>query len=68
MKLKYHTAFGKVLYWLGFLFFISGLLFFSKDGVMAEDIPEALYPFALPATIIGIILLLSSHFFKKKND
>lgn len=58
MKLKKHTTFGKILGWLGFLFFISGLLFFNKSGVLAEDIP---------ATIIGIILMLSSHFFKKKN-
>ncbi len=67
MKLKKHTTFGKVIYWLGFLFFISGLLFFNKSGVLAEDIPATFYPFFLPATIIGIILMLSSHFFKKKN-
>ncbi|RIU94782.1 hypothetical protein [Oceanobacillus picturae] len=67
MKLKNHTTFGKILGWLGFLFFISGLLFFNKSGVLAEDIPAAFYPFSLPATIIGILLMLSSHFFKKKN-
>jgi len=61
--MKKHTKLGKVIYWLGFLFFISGLLFFSGRGVMAEDIPETFYPFALPSTIIGIILLIISNFF-----
>ena len=61
------TGFGKVIAWLGFLFFISGLLFFSESGVMAEDIPEVFYPFSLPSTIIGIILMGSSHFFKRKK-
>ncbi|MBU8790568.1 hypothetical protein NSA56_03845 [Oceanobacillus caeni] len=64
---KKYTTFGKVIYWLGFLFFISGLFFFSESGVLAEDIPETFYPFALPSTIIGIILLLISNFFKKRN-
>jgi len=65
--MKKHTKFGKVIGWLGFLIFMSGLLF-SESGVMAEDIPEYFYPFALPSTIIGIILLLLSNFFRKKKS
>ncbi|RLL48434.1 hypothetical protein D8M04_04015 [Oceanobacillus piezotolerans] len=65
--MKKHTKFGKVIGWLGFLFFISGLFFFSESGVMAEDIPEFFYPFALPSIIIGVILLVISNFFRKKN-
>ncbi|ASN05421.1 hypothetical protein [Virgibacillus necropolis] len=64
---KKHSKLGKVIGWLGFLFFISGLLFFSESGVMAEDIPEVFYPLALPSIIIGIILLVISNFFKKKK-
>lgn len=65
--MKKHTKFGKVIGWLGFLFFISGLLFFSESGVLAEDIPEVFYPFALTSIIIGVILLVLSNFFRKKN-
>ncbi|AVR00385.1 hypothetical protein OBCHQ24_15700 [Oceanobacillus iheyensis] len=50
-----------------FSIFYFWIVIFNKNGVMAEDIPTAFYPFSLPATIIGIILMLSSHFFKKKN-
>ncbi|WP_140321983.1 hypothetical protein [Oceanobacillus rekensis] len=64
--MKKFTMLGKVIYWLGFLFFISGFLF-NENGVMAEDIPEVFYPFSLSSIIIGIILMVSSHFFKKKK-
>ncbi len=61
----YHIWKGNLL--VRFSNFISGLFFFSESGVLAEDIPETFYPFALPSTIIGIILLLISNFFKKRN-
>lgn len=64
---KKHSKLGKVMGWLGFLFFMSGFLFFSESGLVAEDIPEDFYPFALPSIIIGIILLVISNFFKKKK-
>lgn len=65
--MKKHTKFGKVIGWLGFLLFMLGFMFNESIGVLAEDIPEDFYPFALPSIIIGIILLLLSNFFRKKN-
>ncbi|MEH7239482.1 hypothetical protein [Bacillus sp. JJ1562] len=65
--MKKHTKFGKVIGWLGFLFFISGFFFFSESGVSAGDIPEVFYSFSLPSIIIGIILIAMSNFFKNKN-
>ncbi|KLV14752.1 hypothetical protein ABW02_25885 [Niallia circulans] len=64
---KKYTILGKVIAWLGFLFFMLGFMFNESIGVLREDIPEDFYPFSLPSIIIGIILLLISNFFKKKN-
>lgn len=64
---KKHTTLGKIISWLGFLLSIIGLMFNEGIGILAEDIPETFYPFSLPLIIIGIILLLVSNFFKKKN-
>ncbi|WP_430787185.1 hypothetical protein VBD025_15780 [Virgibacillus flavescens] len=62
---KKHTKLGKVIVWIGFLFFMSG--FFIVTDLAGEDTPEAFYPFAMPSIIIGIILLIASNFFKKKK-
>ncbi|RDW15123.1 hypothetical protein [Oceanobacillus chungangensis] len=65
--MKKHTKFGKIIGWLGFLFFMLGFAFNERIGVMVEDIPEVYYPFSLPSIIIGIILLVISNFFKKRT-
>jgi vacuolar-type H+-ATPase subunit I/STV1 len=65
--MKKHTLAGKVIAWTGFFLFIFGVMFNEQIGVLAEDIPETLYPFSLPAIIAGIVIILISNFFKKVN-
>lgn len=64
--MKIHTPLGKVIYWLGFLLFILGIGFNENFGIISDS-PGILTSFSIPAIIIGIILLLISNFFKKRN-
>ena len=65
--MKKHSKFGKVVFWFGYLLLMLGFMFNERIGVLAEDIPEVLYPFSLPSIIIGAILIIISNFFKKKK-
>jgi hypothetical protein len=64
--MKKHTTFGKVIGWLGFLFFMLGFTFNGKIGVIS-DAPENLAALSVPGIIIGIVLMIISNFFRRKN-
>ena len=65
--MKKHTKFGKVIFWLGFLFAILGLAFNEKLGAITDG-PEFFSTFSIPSIIIGIILIVISNFLKSKNE
>ncbi|RIW30420.1 hypothetical protein D3H55_16940 [Bacillus salacetis] len=64
--MNHQTLLGKVLFWLGFLLFIFGFIFNSSVGII-EDGPEFFPTISIPAIIAGIILIVLSNFFKKRN-
>lgn len=64
--MKKHTKIGKIFFWFGFLFFISGMAFNQTIGVI-KDGPEALSSFSMPSIISGLILIIVSNFFKRKD-
>lgn len=67
LNLKKHTKFGKVFFWFGLLFFMSGVAFNQRLGVITEG-PEILSTFSIPLIILGIILIVISNFFRNKNS
>lgn len=65
--MKNHTKFGKVIFWIGFLFFMLGIAFNERISLIADG-PEVFSTFSTPSIIIGIILIIISNFFKNKNN
>jgi hypothetical protein len=64
MVIRKHNTMGKVLYWIGFLLFIMGFLFDDRISLI-QDAPEQLSNYSLPAIILGIVIIISSNFFRK---
>ncbi len=64
--MKKHTRFGKVIFWLGFPFFMLGITFNKTLGAIVDS-QEVFSIFSIPSIIIGIILIVISNFFKNKN-
>ena len=64
--MKKHTKLGKSIFWLGFLFFITGMMFNERIGTITDG-PEVFSTFSLPLLITGIIIVLISNFFTNKK-
>jgi hypothetical protein len=66
ITMKTHNSFGKIIYWIGFLFFVFGLGTWFGPLDYNSIIPNK--SLALIYTCIGIAILLISNFFKKPNN
>lgn len=64
--MKKQTMFGKVIFWIGLLFFMLGMAF-NKTLGLKTDGPEEFSTFSIPSIILGIILIVISNFFRNKN-
>ncbi|WP_456276366.1 hypothetical protein [Bacillus sp. AK128] len=64
--MKNHTKIGKVIYWLGFLVFMFGIMFNEHIGILGEESSE-FSSYSIPAIIIGIVLIVITNFFKKSS-
>lgn len=64
--MKKNTPLGKVIFWAGFLFFILGMSFNESLGWI-QDAPGFFSSFSIPAVIIGIVLIVISNFFVRKD-
>lgn len=56
---------GKIILTVGFVLFISGIIFNKSLGL--ADSPEYLKAISLPLIIFGVIMLITSNFFKKSE-
>lgn len=61
--MKKHNKTGRLLYYIGIFLNALGIAFW-----LTEDISESLSVIAMPLIIIGVILLISSNFFRKDKD
>ncbi|MFJ8070115.1 hypothetical protein ACIQZD_14350 [Peribacillus sp. NPDC096447] len=61
--MKTHNSFGKIIYWIGFLFFVFGLG--KRFGPLDYNSLIPNKSLALIYTCMGIAILLISNFFKK---
>ncbi|GGD14074.1 hypothetical protein [Pontibacillus salipaludis] len=56
---------GKVLAYLGIWVFAAGFAFSDLLGI--EGTPELLETLSIPLLVIGVLMLVSSNFFRLKN-
>ncbi|WP_413376592.1 hypothetical protein [Alkalihalobacillus sp. 1P02AB] len=64
VKMNHLTIVGRLLVWGGFILFIGAL--FVRLKVFPE-VPELFQPLTYPTLIIGMVLLLTSSFFRKRT-
>ena len=65
MFLKRFTRTGKVLTFIGTWAAAFGVVFNKKIGI--SDTPDSLAALSIPLIVIGIFLLMTSNFFKRKT-
>ena len=61
--MKKHNSIGKFLYYVGIFLFAIGFTLNQTIGII--DAPGPYSSFSVPLIIIGIVLLVTSNFFKK---
>lgn len=61
--MKKHNKKGKVLFFIGIWLNAIGLAL-----ALVEGIPEPFPTFSIPLIIIGVILLISSNFYKRSKE
>ncbi|WP_249872867.1 hypothetical protein [Oceanobacillus saliphilus] len=61
--MKKHNRTGKYLYYTGILLFAIGFALNQTIGI--TDAPAPYSSFSVPLIVIGIVLLVTSKFFKK---
>lgn len=66
LAIKSHNSFGKIIFWIGFLFFVTG--FGTSFGPLNFNSVIPNKSMALTYTCIGIGIVLISNFFKKPNN
>lgn len=64
--MKKHNPLGKGFFWIGFALFILGLAFNESIGLIPEN-PETLSSFSVPSIIFGIVMIVVSNFFGRKD-
>jgi len=64
--MKNRTRMGKVLAYLGIFLFVTGIGFNQSIGYIDKSEPYT--SFSIPLIIIGMVLTISSNFFKKKPN
>ncbi|WP_096200455.1 hypothetical protein [Bacillus sp. FJAT-45350] len=58
-----HSTIGKIIFWLGFLFFMLGIGFNERVEIITNA-PDLYTSLSTPAIIVGVVLLVLSNYFK----
>ncbi|MBP3951724.1 hypothetical protein [Bacillus suaedae] len=61
--MRKHNKTGKILYFIGIWINAIGLALLWVEGI-----PEPYPSFSIPLIVLGVILLISTNFFKKGKD
>ncbi|WP_132010076.1 hypothetical protein [Mesobacillus foraminis] len=60
------TKIGKILYYTGILLFAAGFAFNQRIGI--ADTPEPYGALSLPLIVAGIVLVITSNFYKQVKE